>query len=438
MSNTEILYIVLFLISVIMSALFSSSETAFVSMQKVRLHYLSQLKNAQSAKADFIISKPQEILTTVLLGLNFFETAVATLGTFIAISFWGQHLGVVIATIVVTIVTLIFAEVIPKHLGIRYSERIALRFITFIRTSYLIFSPVIYVLNHIGSGFQNLFGEYSETKPTMSAEEMRIAINIAKDEGVLKELESEMLQKVFRFSRRPVRQIMTPRMEATWIEKGTTIDSFLKIYAEHPHTRFPVYETSPDNVVGVLSIKDIVMAQANDHINGETLIDKLIRPAYFIPATKHLGELLAEMRAHNYHLAITVGEYGGVVGIVTLEQLAEEIVGDMRDELQNKDDDLVTIDEDTYRFNPSLLIEEANEELQLDLPLGAYTTVSGFIMDHLGRIPHEGEQLKYKNIRIIVTKMDGLKITEVVISREKETHAESEKDASLLPPKSNT
>jgi len=435
MSLNDIIFLVLFIISILMAALFSAAETALVSMQKVRLHYLVEQKDARAPKAAFIIRKYQEILTTILLGLNFFETAIATLGTIVCVLWWGENTGVIVATIAGTIITLVFAEVVPKYLGIRYSESVALRFINFLRISYIVLFPIIFILTHISTRIQNLFGNYSEIKPTMSSEEMRVAINIATSEGVLQEEESEMLKKVFRFSRRPVSQIMTPRTEVSWIEKGTTIDDFLKAYAEHPHSRFPVYEELPDNVIGVLSLKDVVMAQASEHINNDAPVDRLIRPTCFVPATKHLGELFAEMREKNYHLAIIVGEYGGVSGIVTLEQLAEEIVGDMRDELSGEDEDLITIKEDTYRFDPSLSIEEANEELQLDLPEGeGYTTVSGFIMARLGRIPREGEQLKYKNIRIIVSKMDRLRIDEVVISQEKETTAPAEAGESAPTP----
>ena len=435
MSFSDIFFLVLFIISILMAALFSANETALVSMQKIRLHYLIEQKDSRAPKAAFIIRKYHEILSTILLGLNFFETAIATLGTIVCVTLWGENTGVIIATIAVTIITLIFAEVVPKYLGIRYSEDVALRFISFIRISYLVLYPIIFILNHINTRIQSLFGNYSEIKPTMSAEEMRVAINIATTEGVLEESESQMLKKVFRFSRRPVSQIMTPRTEVTWIEKGTPISDFLKAYSEHPHSRFPVYEELQDNVVGVLSIKDIIMAQANEHISNEEPVDRLIRPACFVPSTKHLGELFAEMRERNYHLAIIVGEYGGVSGIVTLEQLAEEIVGDMRDELSEEDEDFITIDNDTYRFDPSLLIEKANEELHLDLPTGGYTTVSGFIMHRLGRIPREGEQLKYKNLRIIVSKMDRLRIDEVVISREKEAPlpAGTEKNTPAAP-----
>lgn len=425
MSNISTIHIGLFLASLVLAGFFCSAETAFVGLQKLRLKHLVRMGKPNAERTARLIEHPEKFLATVLLGINFFETAVAALGTVIAVSVWGENIGTAIATVVITILTLIFAEVIPKNLAARYGERIALRLTPFIEASTLILYPFVWVLSRIGLGFQRLGGEMQKTKPTVSAEEMRTAITIGEAEGVLEEDQAEILHQVFRFSERPVREIMTPRTETIWVEKGTTLANFLEIYSQHPHTRFPVFEDNTDNVVGIISVKDVLVALSGKACNQDETIDRLIRPAYFTPFNKRLGDLLTEMREHNHHIAMVVTEYGSVSGIVTMEQIIEEIVGDIGDELIKQDEDFIAVDEATYKIDGMLRLEDANEKLRLDLPSGDYDTIAGFVMSQLGHVPRLGEQLKYKNLRIVVSQMKGIKIEEVTITRDKDAAAPS-------------
>jgi len=229
--------------------------------------------------------------------------------------------------------------------------------------------------------------------------------------------EAEMLHKVFEFGDRAVREIVTPRTEITWVEQGTKLANFLKIHYKTPHSRFPVYKENTDNVVGILSIKDILMSQASKSINEESTIDELIRPAYFVPESKCLGELLAEMKENNQHMAVAIDEFGGVTGMVTLEQLVEEIVGSIGDELAGGKKEFATIDVNTFEIDGGLGLQEANEEIGLDLPAGGYQTVAGFILSHLGRIPKQGEQFKYRDLKFVITQMRGLKVEKVTVTK---------------------
>src|SRR4030043_2366856 len=186
---------------------------------------------------------------------------------------------------------------------------------------------------------------------------------------------------------------MQPRTEVTWLRQGTTLAGFLDIYKQYPFSRFPVYKGTTDNVVGVLSIKDVLMSQANKSLIPDSPIYELVPPVHFVPETKRLGELLAEMRDNNYHMVAVVDEYGGVAGMAALEQLTQEIMGVIGDELAVKDKDFVPIDAHTCEVDGGVRIEDANEELDLDLPTGDYETVAGFILSHLGGIPTQGEPL---------------------------------------------
>ena len=414
------LFLILFLISLAAAAFFCSAETAFIGMQRLHLKHLVHTNHPKAKIVAKILDKPEKFLATVLLCINFFETAVATLGTVMAVSLWKENLGVAIATIVITILTLIFAELIPKSLAARYGERIALVYARPIEIISTVLYPFVYVLNHIGIRFTRMAGDSTETRLTISEDEFRTAITVGEAEGVWEEEEAEMLHKAFEFADRPVSEVMQPRTEVTWLRQGTTLAGFLDIYKKYPFSRFPVYKGTTDNVVGVLSIKDVIMAQANQSLTLDSPIDELVRPVHFVPETKRLGELLAEMRDNNYHMVAVVDEYGGVAGIAALEQLTQEIMGVIGDELAVKEKDFVPIDAHTCEVDGGVRVEEANEELDLDLPTGDYETVAGFILSHLERIPKQGEHLKYKDLKITIAQMNGRKIEKIQITREKD------------------
>jgi putative hemolysin len=367
-----------------------------------------------------IVGQPEKFLATVLLGINFFETAVATLGTIIALSLIrDENWAVAIATIVITIVTLVFAELIPKSLAVRYGERLALRYVKPLEIISAVLYPLVYILNRIGIRFTKLVGESEIPKPTISEEEFRTAINIGEAEGVVEGNEAEMLHKVFEFTDRPVSKTMVPRTEIAWVEQGTKISDFLNLYTQGRYSRFPVYKDNTDNVVGILHAKDVLLKLTAESDSRDSVIDDLVRPAYFVPESKRLGELLAEMRDGGHHAAIVVDEFGGIAGMVTLGQLTEEIVGDIHDELTDQEKDFIVTSDSTFQLDGGFRIEEANEELELNLPSGDYETVAGFILSHLGRVPRQGEHFKYQNLKFVITEMRGMKIEKVIVTRER-------------------
>jgi len=258
----------------------------------------------------------------------------------------------------------------------------------------------------------------------VSEEEIRTMISVGHKEGTVEETQAEMLHKVFDFGDRPVREVMVPRPEVVCIEQGSTVADFLTLYAESPMSRFPVYQENMDNVVGILSVKDVLMALAKSVITGDSSIDDLIRPAYFTPETKHISKLFIEMRDENYRMAVVVDEYGGTAGIVSLSRLVEEVVGPVGDELAAAEKDYEAINEYTFQVDGGMRIEEANEEMELKLPEGDYETVAGFILDLLERIPKQGEQMRYKGLKLVITKMRGMKIEEILLTKEKHAKAE--------------
>jgi putative hemolysin len=423
MSGIETLYLALLIICLLLSAFFSSSETAFISLQRFRLEHMVNNKVTGARRVARMLEKPERLLSTILLSNNFVNTAAAALGTALALSLWPEH-GIIIATVVVTVMLLVFSETTPKTIATRHSERLSLLFARPIGAISWVLTPFVVALSWIASGVSKLFGGESLHRSLVGEEEIRTMISVGHKEGTVEEDEAEMLHKVFEFGNRPVREVIVPRTEVVWVEKGTKLADFLRIYAGSPLSRFPVYEENTDNVVGILSVKDVLMALAKGSVSDESNIDELIRPAYFTPETKRVSELFTEMRDRNYRMSVVVDEYGGTAGIVSLSRLVEEIVGPVGDEFAEAEKEYEAIDEYTFQVDGGMRIEEANEEMELGLPEGDYETVAGFIFDLLGHIPDQGQKLKYKDLRIVITEMRGLKIEKIRVSKEK--HAASE------------
>ena len=419
-----VLYLVLLIVCLVLSAFFSSSETAFISLERFRVQHMVDTKVKGATRVAKMLERPERFLSTILLGNNLVNTAVAALATALAISVWEEQ-GLLIATIGVTIVLLVFAETTPKTFANRHAEKLSLLFVRPIEIISWLFTPFVTILSWISSGVTRLVGGTPVPRSLVSEEEIRTMITVGHKEGTVEEAEADMLHAVFEFGDRPVSEVLVPRPEVVGVEKGTTLADFLALYAESPISRFPVYEENMDNVVGILSIKDVLMALAKGTITSESPIDNLIRPAYFTPETKRIGELFSEMRDKNYRMSVVVDEYGGTAGVVSLSRLMEEIVGPVGDELAAAEKEYEPINEYTFQIDGGMRIEEANEEMGLELPEGEYETVAGFVLHLLGRIPKQGQQLRYKGLKIVVTKMKGLKIEEILLTKEKK-----KKDAS--------
>ena len=408
---------------VALSAFFSSAEAAFISLPKLRIRYLVESGVKGAEKLSQAAEKPERVLATVLLGNNLVNIAAATLGTIIAITIFGYPWGPVIATVGVTTLVLIFGEVMPKTLAVHHAQRLSLIYVNPLRTIELCLYPFVLALEKIGLSLTRIAAVPDEEKRLVSEGEIRSAISVGESEGVVEQDEAEMLHKVFEFTDRPVSKIMIPRTEISWVAQGTKLTDFLNLYTQGRYSRFPVYKENTDNVVGILHAKDVLLKLTDEVNSRDCAIDDLMRPVFFVPEGKHLGELLTEMRDGGHHAAVVVDEFGGIAGMVTLGQLTEEIVGDIHDELTGEEKDFVVTGDSTFQLDGGFRIEEANEELELNLPAGDYETVAGFILSHLGRIPRQGEQFKYQNLKFAVTEMRGMKIAKVLVTRQKNVAA---------------
>ena len=419
----EILYLVLLIVCLLLSAFFSGSEVVFFSLQRVRVEHLVSIGVRGAALVARLIERPDKLLSVILLGNNLVNTAAVALATAFAIRYLPAEQGVVVATLGLTIILLVFCETFPKTLAIRHTERLSLIFARPIKVLLWVFFPIVVVLSWIASGLSKLVGGTPVPRSLASEEEIRNMISVGHREGTVEEAEAKLLHKVFDFGDRRASEVMVPRPEVVSIELGSKISDFLALYAQSPRSRFPVFQENMDNVVGILAIKDVLMTQATNAINKQSLIDELVRPAYFTPETKLISELFNEMRDNSYRMTVVVDEFGGTAGIVMLSRLVEEIVGEVGDELAAVEKDYEAINAYTFEIDGGMRIEEANEEMKLELPEGDYETVAGFLMSLLRHVPRPNEQIRYQDMKLVVTEMRGVKIEKILLT--KEGHAAS-------------
>ena len=418
MPNLE-LYIALLVICLVLSAFFSGSETAFISLQRFRLEYLVSTEVKNASKVARLIEKPEKFLSVVLFGNTLVNAAAAALATFIATEYLGEQNGIIVATVCLTVILLIFCEATPKTLAARHAERLSMLLHRPIQLVSWLFTPFVIGLSWLASAFTRMVGGTLVPRSIVSDDEIRTMISVGHKEGTVEEAEAKMLHKVFDFGDRPVHEIMVPRLEVFALQEGSTISDFLKLYMESPISRYLVYKENMDNVVGMLSVKDVLMARAKGAITDESTIDDLVRPAYFTPETNLINKLFFDMRDNNYRMAVVIDEYGGTAGIVSLSRLVEEIVGQVGDEMTGIEKDYEIINVNTFQIDGGMRVDEANEEMELNLPEGEdYETVAGFILSLLGHIPRRNEQLRYHGLKIVITEMKGQKIEKILLTKE--------------------
>ena len=419
MNESEPLTFVLIGVFLVLSAFFSSSEAAFLSLQRTSLAHLVRTGAPGASRVAAMVREPERLLSTILLGNNLVNVAFTSLLTVVVVSTLGadrEGQSVLVATGLGTLLLLVAGETIPKSLALRQSERVALVYARPLTWVEVLFWPIVVVLQWATRRVSSLFGDGS-ARLSITESEFRTLIDIGEAEGTFEPEEAEMLENVFRFGDRQVREVMTPRNEFISIERGASLGQFLEIYADNSHTRFPIYRDSADNIIGIISAKDILKAMSTKGIDLDDSVTEVIRDAYFIPETKRIAELFSELRQSGNQMAIAVDEYGGLAGLVTLKRLSEEVVGPVGEEGEGPEEEYETIDQNTFQVDGGMSIEEANEELEIDLPEGDFETVAGFALDVLGHIPVPGERFEFRNLSFEITEMTEMKIETIKVTK---------------------
>jgi putative hemolysin len=418
---------------VALNGFFVAVEFAVVAVRRTRLEHLTTEGHSVARLALKLVDHTDRVIAASQLGITMASLALGWIGEAtvaaiiepplnILIGRWSEvashTIGTVLAFGLVTIVHIVLGEQVPKTIAIRHSVGAALFIARPMDWFTRVFHPLIAVLDGATSAVLRLLGvqPIAGHRTVYTLDELKLIVRESQESGAIEPHQEEMLQKVFEFGDRQVEEAMIPRPDVVGVEKGATVRDLLGLFMEASHARFPVYEDDLDNVVGILAIKDVLRALAQDPPQMDAAVGSLVRPALFVPETAGVVDLLANMRTTHNQMAIVIDEYGGTAGIVTLEELVEEIVGRLSDELIGKEESIVRVDERTVEIDAQLRVDEVNDQLDLDLPEGEdYETVAGLVLLRLQHVPVEGESLEYKDLVLKVTQMKGPKIEKIQI-----------------------
>ena len=409
---------VLVLVFLALSAFFASSEAAFLSLQKTRVVHLVSLGVPGAKRVASMMNQPERLLSTILLGNNLVNVAFTSVITVAVVAFVGEGnegRGIAIATGLSTALLLFVGEIAPKTIAVRKSERVAFAYARPLKWTEYMLLPGVLALQWTTRRLNALFD--SSEQESITEGELLTLIDIGETEGTFVASEAEMLEKVFQFGDLQVREIMTPRVEIVAIEDGGNFRDFLDIYVRHSHTRVPVYADSIDNIIGIISAKDVLNKIGVEGIDYNASVTDVNREAYFVPETKLISELFDELRHSGRQLAIVIDEFGGVAGLVTLKRLLEVVVGPVGEEGEAPEEEFRAIDENTFHVEGGMSIQEVNQELDIELPEGEFETIAGFALETLGHIPALNEEFEYENLKFEIIDMQGLRIEEIMITK---------------------
>ncbi|MBC8453180.1 MAG: HlyC/CorC family transporter [Chloroflexi bacterium] len=414
--------IVIIVIGLLGSAFISATEAAVLDASRYRIEHRGEEGDKRALLVVRIFNQYEKFFGTILLVGNLFNIMVATVGTTLAISTIGGGeatlLSTVAATGIATVVVVVVGELTPKTLAVIAPERwsmITARAVLILMT---ITWPVVFVFTLVPRGIIRLYGgKESLINPIVTPGELRTLIDLGEAEGTVEENTGEMLENIFRFGEMEVRDVMTPRPQIIWLQADATYIDFMEIYKVSPHTRFPVYDTNHDDVVGIFSVKDVLATLSEGKLDPNLSVINLLRQANFVPETKRLDDLFEEMQESGHKISMVVDEFGGIAGLITLSRLVEQIVGRTGEEGNKPDRRFVTVNENTFVLDGGLEIGEANDELGLDIPEGDYETIAGFFLEQAQQLPQPGSRVRFGNLRMQVGDMDGSKITSIRVRR---------------------
>lgn len=425
--------LVVFLL-ILANGYFTAMEFALVAVRRTRIAQLSAEGNRSAQLVGRLLDNPDRFIAASQLGITMASLALGWVGerTVAAIiepplrllvGRWSVAVantaGTIAAFALITYLHIVLGEQVPKGVALRYAERTSLVAAPLMDIFFRVFRPFIVlldssahvVLRWLGAGLP------AGHRVAMTVEELRMVIEESQKEGLLGAELEDMVQRVLRFGDRPVREVMIPRTEVLAVEKGATLGQVLRLFVDSRHARFPVYEGNLDNIVGIIAMKDVLAAVALGELDRSSSIEPLIRPAFCIPETRKVGTLFSEMRERHIQMAVVLDEYGGTAGIVTLEMLTEEIMGEISEEWSVSEPALEPLGSHTFRVNAQRRIEEVNEDLGLNLPESEdYETLAGFILYHLQAIPTVGQVFRYQDVEFKIVEMEGLRIETVEIT----------------------
>jgi CBS domain containing-hemolysin-like protein len=430
------LLIILLIAALFGAASASAAETALTSVSRIKIRNQAEEGDLRARRILRMLENPQDFLSTILVVSNVSVIVASTVSTILAINLFVQF-GEIISTVVLSFIVLVFCEITPKTIAIQAPEAWAKRLARPVEGLSRVMHPVIVALTFITRGLVRVIGGRTVRRgPFVTEEELRLLVEVGEEEGVLEEEEREMIHNVFELADTSVREIMVPRIDMVTIEGDAGVEEAMDLIVQGGQSRIPVYDGSIDNIIGVLYAKDLLRIQRAHQQPDQ--VSELVRPAYFVPESKHLDDLLRELQQQHVHMAIVVDEYGSVSGLVTIEDLVEEIIGDIQDEYDREEQLLEQISPDEYLVNAKISLDELNEELDTKLTSEDYDTLGGFVYGHLDKIPTVGDEVEAGGFTMTVMSTRGRRVTKVRLLRQRPRPPAGRQDEKGDQPASST
>ncbi|MDO4469884.1 MAG: hemolysin family protein [Bacillota bacterium] len=412
MDSSDAIQFLILIILICLSAFFSSAETSMTTVNKIRIQALADQGDKRALTLLNVIEDSGKLLSTILIGNNIVNISASSLATTLTMRLFGNA-AVSISTGIITLLVLIFGEITPKTLATVHAEKMALSYAKVIRILMFILTPVIFIINKLAQGVLTLMRIDANAKGnTITEHELRTLVNVGHEEGVIESEERQMIYNVFDFGDSQAEDVMIPRIDVTFADVNSSYEDLVGLFRDEKHTRFPVFEDTTDNIIGIVNVKDLLLTSKEDFS-----VRKILREAYFTYEYKRTSELLMEMKENSVTFAVVLDEYGATSGIVTLEDLIEEIVGDIHDEYDSEEEELrEIIPNREYIALGSARLDDLDEILHLNIASDDYDSIGGYIIEQLDRFPAAGESVTTDGgIRLVVDKAERNRIETVHI-----------------------
>lgn len=414
-ASSYVVQSVLLVALLLLLAFFWGAETALFAANRLRLRHLEEKGSARARIALSLFERPARLLSTVLISNNIVNTALVVVATTTLVGLLGVEYGPLAAFVFATFL-LIVVEIVSKSVAAHHADRLSLAAARPVSWLSVLLTPIIRVL----SSFTNLLlrpfgGHVQPDAPLVTEEEIQTLVRMGEEQGVLEQDEREMIHSIFAFGDTVVREVMVPRVDMICVEADDPVEALLDVVRTHGHSRIPVYHETVDQIVGLVHVKDLLSGSRDGRLAGR--VRDFSRPAYFVPDTKRLDELFREMRRRKVHMAIAVDEYGGTAGLVTIEDLLEEIVGPIQDEYDKEEAPIKKLNDRVALVDGAVHLEEVNAALDIALPAGEVDSVGGFVTSLLGHVPAQGERVAYDGVELSVERVDGHRIAQVKITK---------------------
>lgn len=431
MDTSGVIQLIVLIVLVFLSGFFSSAETALTTVNRVRLRTLEEEGNKRAAKVNKILDNYSKMLSTILIGNNIVNLSASALATTLALRI---NLAVGIATGILTVVVLLCGEIIPKTWAMLYSEGLSLLYSGVIYALMQLLTPVIFLVDKMANGVLRLLHiDPNKKTSTMTENELKTYVDVSHEDGVIESEEREMIYNVFDFSDALAKDIMIPRINMVTVSVDASYEKVLGIFRESMYTRLPVYEDDKDNIIGLINIKDFILTEDEEHFH----VKDILRDAHYTYEYKKIADLMYEIREKTTSVTFVLNEYGATVGMITLEDLLEEIVGEIRDEYDEDEDEYIKeIDEHTYLVEGSMKLDDINDALNTELDSEDYDSIGGIIIEYLDRLPEDNEEVTLESgIRLKVQGIDQNRISKVLMTLPEKPASDEESEENAVDTK---